>query len=60
MNSLAAQGTVIEPEIVMQRGDVDIEEHEIEPEPNHAVEPLDEPLQLPAATECYDTTSSRE
>ena len=60
LNALAAPGAVIEPEIVMQRGDVDVEvtdepiaaeEHEIEPEPNHAVEPLDEPLQLPAATD---------
>ena len=44
----------------MQCCDVDIEvtdepiaaeEHAIEPEPNQAVEPLDEHLQLPAATE---------
>ena len=60
LNALAAPGAVIEPEIVVQRGDIDIEvgdepvavrEHAVELEPHHAVEPLDEPLQLPAATE---------
>ena len=44
----------------MQRGDIDIKVddepvavrgHAVELEPHHAVEPLDEPLQLPAATE---------
>ena len=46
LNALAAPDAVIEPEIVMQRGDVDIEvddetisveEHATEPEPHHVV-----------------------
>jgi len=46
LNALAAPGAVIEPEIVMQWGDVDVEvndepiaveEHATEPEPHHVV-----------------------